>query len=179
MPVFTSFLSRCTLLCLLPHPGAPLISGPGMPWDLDGSARLTGMARTFYHLQLGNHWTVWIFSFGSDSYVSQGRSKILNKPKLFHDVIPGVRIVQKCEKVKVFMVTILLVRNLFPLCHITPKKVFIYLLMFIILSKIENTWSWAWLCATAVSHSVLTGHTSSMSRPQEDMLVICCLNPTH
>ena len=60
---------------------------------LDFSARLTGMARTFYHLQLGNLWTVWIFSYVSDSYVSQGRTKILNKPKLFHDVILGVRIV--------------------------------------------------------------------------------------
>lgn len=60
---------------------------------LDFSARLTGMVRTFYHLQLGNHWTVWILSYVSDSYVSQGRTKILNKPKLFHDVILGVRIV--------------------------------------------------------------------------------------
>ena len=60
---------------------------------LDISARLTGVVRTFYHLQLGNHRTVWIFSYVSDSYVSQGRTKILNKPKLFHDVILGVRIV--------------------------------------------------------------------------------------
>lgn len=60
---------------------------------LDFSARLTGMVRTFYHLQLGNHWTVWIVFYVSDSYVSQGRTKILNKPKLFHDVILGVRIV--------------------------------------------------------------------------------------
>lgn len=31
----------------------------------------------------------------------------------------------------------------------------------------------------SVSHLVPTGHINSMSRPNEDSLVICCLHPTH
>lgn len=31
----------------------------------------------------------------------------------------------------------------------------------------------------SVSYLVPTGHINSMSRPKEDSLVICCLDPTH
>ena len=89
MPILTSFVKQMYSSLFITTSVVPMwfLCVFRMPLGLDFSARLTGMSRTFYHLQLGNHWSVWVFSYVSDCYVSQGTSKILNKPKLFHDVI--------------------------------------------------------------------------------------------